>query len=154
MKKFFFKWIAALPFVVALLIPLSACSQTRILADFPTGNNIEKVYVSKAMVQMGMQDMAMLGYGAMEGDVEAIEVYSCENDGLAPSVRSQLEEVLARYHAELLVESEDDDETAAIYTLFDEKDKGKSIGMAIIEADDGDLNIVIIHGDIRLSVPM
>ena len=153
MKSKFFLWIAVF-MIMMLCIPLTACSQTRILSDLPSGNGVEKVFVNKAMINMGGQMVGdMMGvYRDMIGDVEGVEVYSCSNSSLISSAKTQMEEILKKYKAEILVESEENGETSNIYTLYREKNKENPIGLAIIESDGNNINIVIIHGSFEALI--
>lgn len=153
MKSKFFLWIAVF-MIMMLCIPLTACSQTRILSDLPSGNGVEKVFVNKAMINMGGQMVGdMMGvYRDMIGDVEGVEVYSCSNSSLISSAKTQMEEILKKYKAEILVESEENGETSNIYTLYREKNKENPIGLAIIESDGNNINVVIIHGSFEALI--
>lgn len=131
----------------SICISLNACAQSRILADLPSGNGIEKVYINKALVNMGGQSKKeTFNYEGMTGDIQGIEVYNCENASLIPSIKTKINDILKQYNAEVVIESEENGETSEIYTLYDKKEKDKSIGMAIIESGVAEINIVIIHG--------
>ncbi|MCH5219972.1 MAG: DUF4252 domain-containing protein [Muribaculaceae bacterium] len=132
---------------ISICIPLNACAQSRILADLPSGNGVEKLYINKALVNMGVQNKKeTFNYEGMTGDIQGIEMYSCENASLTPSIKIKIDEILKQYNAVVMIESEENGETSEIYNLYDKKEKGKSIGMAIIESGDTKIDIVIIHG--------
>ena len=150
MKNRIFIMSAALVLMVVCL-PLTACSQTRILTDLPSGNGVEKTYVSKAMINMGgsmVGDMMEL-YRDMIGDLESVEIYSCSNPSLMSSARQQMDKILKKYKAEILVESEENGEISNIYTLYQEKGKKEPMGLAILDSDGKELNVVIIHGNLN-----
>lgn len=146
MKRKLFNWLTAF-ILILLCTPLCACSQTRILSDLPSGNGVEKVYLGKALVNMGMQNLNnSFCYEGMSGGVEGIEVYSCENGELSASVKDKIDEVLRKFNAEVMIETEEDGETSVIYNIYDDKDKKKPIGMAVMEYEGDKINIVILHG--------
>lgn len=143
-------WTAALVIMIAC-IPLTACSQTRILSDLPSGNGVEKVFVNEAMINMGGGSMVggLMGmYRDMIGDVKGIEIYSCTNPSIISTAKAGLEEILKKYKAEVLMESEEDGETSNIYTVYEENKKDNPIGMAIVNVEGNELNIVVIHGSL------
>lgn len=146
MRKKFLILIAALV-VFAICTPLTACSQTRILTDFPTGSGVEKVFISKAMLNMGLPRKEFFNYKNMFGEVQCMEVYNCENSSLVDPVKSKIDGMLKKYHAEIMLESEEENESSRIYTLFEEK-REKTLGLAIINFEGDDINIVILHGDV------
>ena len=146
MKRKLLNRIAALILIV-LCIPFSACSQTRVLSDLPSGNGVEKVYLGKALVNMGMQNLNnSFSYEGMSGGVQGIEAYSCENDELSASVKDKVDEVLRKFNAEVMIETEEDGETSIIYNIYEDKDKKKPIGMAVVEYEGDKINVVILHG--------
>lgn len=136
--------------IMATYLPLTSCAQTRILSDFPSGNGVEKVFISKSMLNMGLPRKEFFNYRNMFGEVQGMEIYNCGNSSLAPSVKSKTEDFLKKYHAELMLESEDGGEKSMIYTLFEEKNKEKTVGMAIINYEGNEINIVILHGDVLI----
>lgn len=145
----------ALLLLSALLMPLTACSQVRILTDFPSGQGIEKVYISKSMVNLGL-DLADKSLGSYKNSVkntEGVEVYSCDNPSMIPIIKDKLETLINNYYAEIMIESIDENETSTIYALYNDKDRKNSIGIAIIDDDNrnNEINIVIIHGKVNLN---
>lgn len=148
-KKFFM--IAAALIIMAVCMSVTASAQTRLLSDFPSGNGVEKVYISEAMLNLGLPRKEFFKYRDMFGEVKAMEVYNCENQTLTSSVKSKIEAVLKKYHAELALESEEGEELSNIYILFDEKNKETAVGMAIINYGGKTVNIVILHGDVLLK---
>lgn len=148
-KKLFMMATALL--ILGICLPLTACAQTRILADFPSGTGVEKVFINKMMLNMGLPRKEFFNYRNMFGDIQGMEVYNCENGAIISSVKSKIENVLKIYHAEVMIESEDEGEKSMIYTLFDEKNIEKPIGMAIINYEGNTVNIVILHGDVLLT---
>lgn len=148
-KKFILAACALL--IIAICMPLSACAQTRILSDFPSGEGVEKVFISKTMLNLGMPRKEFFKYGNMFGEVQGMEVYNCDNSSLIPVVESKVDDLLKKYHAEVMLESEDGGERSMIYTLFESKKKDKTVGMAIINYEGKEVNIVIMHGDILVT---
>lgn len=152
MKMKFFTKITLLFLMVACL-PLSACSQSRILSGLPTGQGVDKVYVSKAMVKMG----ANIGANALGSykdgikEIEGIEIYSCGNKSLFPSVKSQINVLMEKYNADIMIETEECDETSAIYTLYKDKEKQQTLGMAIVSYEAEGIDVVIIHGNVDFA---
>lgn len=126
---------------------LCACSHNRILSDLPSGEGVEKVYISEALINMGLQNHKnTFNYEGMNGDIQGVEVYNCSNTSLSSLVKSKIEEILKKYKADIMIESQENGETSKIYTLYDEKAKEKRIGMAIIEENNTEINVVILHG--------
>lgn len=154
MKQKILNKLTILVFTV-ICMPLMACSQTRILSDLPTGNGVEKVYIGNAMIKMaGNMGMAGNSLGEFKDaikDIKGIEVYDCENKSLIPTARNKFAELVKKYHAEIILESEEENETAVIYILMEEKDPAKPMGMAIMSTEKGEISIVIIHGTIDLN---
>ena len=146
MKRKLFNRIAAL-ILISLGTSFSACSQTRVLSDLPSGNGVEKVYLGKALVNMGLQNLNnSFCFEGLSGGVQGIEVYSCENGELTASVKDKIDEVLRKFNAEVMIETEEDGETSIIYNIYEDKDKKNPIGMAVIEYEGNEINVVILHG--------
>ena len=147
MKKKHLTSFAAL-ILFAICLPVTACSQSRILADFPSGAGVEKVVLNKTLVGMGMQNLYnSFDYGGnVSGSVEGIEVYNCGNTELAATVKAKIDELVKKYNAQVVIEAEEGDHTSIICNLYNEKEQKKPIGMAIIEYEGNEINIVILHG--------
>ena len=150
MKSRFFILSAALVLMMVCL-PLTACSQTRILTDLPAGNGVEKAYVSKAMIDMGgnMVGDMMAMYRDMIGDIQSVEIYSCSNPSLISSANKEMDKILKKYKAEILVESEENGEISNIYILYQKKGKEDPIGLTILNSDGKEFNVVIVHGSLN-----
>lgn len=152
MKKKILKKIV-LTALALMCMPLMACSQTRLLTDMPTGKGIEKVYISKTMIGMA-GNIADNSLGELKDaikDINGIEVYSCEDKNLFRRVKARVTGMVDKYHAEVALESVDDQEESVIYMLYNETDKTKPIGMAIVSYEKNEINIVVIHGSIDLA---
>lgn len=134
--------------LLAICLPFTACSQSRILADFPSGAGVEKVYLNKNLVAMGMQNLHnSFDYGgSVSGSIQGIEVYNCNNAELAASVKDKIDQVVKKYNAQIMIEAEDGNQTSIICNLYNEKEQTMPIGMAIIEYEGKEINVVILHG--------
>ena len=149
MKKTFFCRLIVITCIFALT-PLAACAQTRILSQLPSApSGVEKVYLSKAMLNMGSHYSIPFKYGNFVGDIEGLEKYECTNKSMIPSVKKQIDDILKNYYTEVLVETEEGGEISKVLALFDKENHEDSLGMAIVEYTSDEVNIVILHGKLK-----
>ena len=151
MKKIITK--AFLLVLVLTVLPLTACSQKRMLSELPSGEGVSKIFISKYMVQLGAKIGAkeMGEYSHLLDEITGIEVYSCENAQLKPKVNEIWTKELEKYNASELVAAEEDNEESYIYLLSKDKDGTEPIGLAIVSSDKNEMNIVVIQGEINLD---
>lgn len=138
--------------LLAMILPLWACSQTRMLSSFPTGDGITKVYIGPAMMKLseGMVNKYASGYSDVIKEIKSVEVYSCENKSKCAAVTAEFEKLLKSYNTEQMVESEEDGERSLIYMVMD-KNNEEIGGMLIFNSEPGEVNIVAINGKIDPS---
>lgn len=133
-----------------MMLPLVACSQSRLLNAFPNGDGVSKVYVGPAMMKMGMSQIqgASGPFSNSVKDVKGVEVYSCENSKLTPQVIADFEALLGALDVEEVVYSEDGGDVSRIY-IYTEKGASEPSGMIIFNSDSGkEVSIVVVHGKI------
>ncbi|MBD5257441.1 MAG: DUF4252 domain-containing protein [Barnesiella sp.] len=143
---------AKLLLLLAIMLPLWACSQTRMLNSLPTGDGITKVYIGPAMMKLsgGMVDKYASEYSNVIKDIKSVEVYSCENKLKCALVIAEFEKLLTKYNTEQMVESEEGGERSLIYIIMD-KDNEEIGGMLIFNSEPGEVDIVAINGKIDPS---
>lgn len=148
--KFIMK--AKILLLLAMMLPLWACSQTRMLSSLPSGDGITKVYIGPALMKLSGASVNnyVPQYSDVIKDVKSIEVYSCENRSKCKTVVEEFDKILLKYDTEQLVESEEDGERSLIYMVID-KNSGDMGGILIFNSEPGEVNIVAINGKIDPS---
>lgn len=144
--------------VMAATITLMSCSsQTRILKDLPTGDGVTKLVIGPGMMKLAETYVPAAGggaYGDMFKDIKSVEIYSCENEKIAKEAQVIFLKALeGMKNIEQTVASEEDGEISNIYTMMDEA--GTPTGMIIYSSNvaDGELDIVIMTGVLKLDKP-
>lgn len=140
--------------LLMMLIPLMSSGQTRLLSSFPTGDEVTKVYVGKAMLSLAENMMGGFAenFRDMMKDVKSIEAYSCENRKLFSTVADEFKKLLKTLNTEEVAYSEDDGEISQVFTVtFDGQKEPTAMLIYNSDKDDYEIDIVVIHGTINVA---
>lgn len=153
MKKVNFK-LLFLSALIAINCNVMASCQTQFLSALPSGEGIEKVYLSKMMLSMMNRDGDLLGNDFMKdilGGDNSLEVYECSKQDLIPSILESYDKIMQKYDKQILVEEENSLNKNMIYLLYSKGEDTTPIGMVISDVSETSLSITIITGKINLD---
>lgn len=145
--------------IFVLSFPLTACSKTRIFGTLPTGESIQKVYLTKSMISMIKSfagssignDLKKYNLNDILDDISSIEVYTCSNGSYKDEVVKGFDKIIEDHNGEILLESEENGQTSRIYLIFPEKNNDKPDGLLIWTNSGPDISLVAINGDISMD---
>ena len=129
-----------------------ACAQTRMLSSMPDGQWVTKVYISKALINLGSSISAQAAgrYGHLMKDIDSIEVYTCESIDMVKKAEIAFQDILKNYNVEEILSSKQPYESDFIY-LCSPKKIAKPDALIIYNQTPADVNIVVLHGTIDVS---
>lgn len=150
------KNIKILAVMTALIMgALTACAGNRLFANLPKSDNLSVVYISKAMMRMGL---AMTGKGDSEmgkitgavKNANGMEVVSADSPAMVELLRKETALRIKDLGMELMLNTRDGEESVNIYT-GKQLDDNTVRNILIVTDEPGEYNVVYILGDINLS---
>lgn len=134
------------------LLPLVACSQTRLLSSLPSGKDVSLVYVSPAMMKVA---------GAFAGDdetvgefmkeVKSIEIYNSENKNTFEEAIASFDNLVKETNAQEMVSTEEKDEVCRIYMIPTKNNPEVGTLVVFTLEKNEELSIVVLNGKIDLA---
>ena len=144
------KAIRILMAAMAVMTGLTVFAQAPVFKDLPSGEGIEKVYISKALMQLAGSTMSTPVNGVNIPDpskINNIEVVNVESRKYFKTVEEKLNAYVNANKLQVLLQNDDGDEITVIYGLM--SDDGKKLKELVIYNNEGDeLNVVVINGEI------
>ena len=135
---------------MAVMTGMTICAQTPLFKDLPTGEGIEKVYISKALMQLAGNTMTSPVNGVNIPDpskIDNIEVVNVEARKYFKAVDEVLNSYVASNKLQVLLQNDDGEEVTVIYGLM--TDDGQRLKKLVIYNNEQDeLNVVVINGEI------
>ena len=134
-------------------LPFMACSQTKFLNDLPTGEGIEKVYISETIFSIMQSDEEFKrdDFANLLGGDNSYEYYQCNKPELFPSIKEKYDKMFLKYDKEVLTNSEDDKSDFTIFVLYPKGKRKDPVGLVKAEFSPNSINITIFNGKINLE---
>lgn len=135
----------------------SPCAAQRIFTDIPSGMGIEKVYFSKAAINMVQNSLITRSTSSVMSirdkikNIEEIEIVNCDNAANLVPVKSLIMNAISKLQVEPVIEMEDDDERKVIYVSSKRNDKNEADLVVILNYDRTEISVVAIRGTISLN---
>lgn len=151
MKMIKMVMIASAIFVASL----ASCAGNRIFDSLPKTENLSVVYISKPMMHMGMTIASRMDPGMVDmlksvKNAGGTEVVTAESPETIKMVKDLTESKIKELRMELLMNSQDGEETVNIYT-GKSKDESLICNMMVVSEEPGEYNVVYIFGEIDPS---
>ncbi|MDE7426357.1 MAG: DUF4252 domain-containing protein [Muribaculaceae bacterium] len=133
------------------------CSAQRIFNNIPSGPGIEKVYISKAAINMVQGSLISRGTNSFYSirdkikKIEEIEIVSCENAANLTYVKNLIMRDLNGMNLEPVIEMEDDDEKTVIYVSKNRNEKNETDLVIILNYDRMEISVVALRGVIAMG---
>lgn len=133
-----------------MLMVCAACSAQKMFSEAAKYKGVESVYISKALCRMGVDSFDIGDVKSGIKELDGLEVLSCEKSKDLPKVKAICDKIVSESGAELLLSTEEDDETVYIYgdTNADENTIGS---LFIVSSEPDEYNVVYIKGKFNLE---
>lgn len=152
MKQFCLKLTALLVFAFTTL----SCSAQRFFQDVPSGDDVQKIYLGKAMLRMaGGSGGNFLDNPKIKDavkSIESIEVINCDSGkSKLKAVRQACLNAVNNAQLELVTEVEDDEDLVKIYAAPDDDNDNFVNALVVLVSDSDSYVAVYIKGKIDLA---
>lgn len=146
--------VSILVALVAIVLPTS-CNAQKQFADIASNKDVTSFYISKTMLKMagdiGGEYSEGIDINSILGDLNSIEILTCEKADAIKKMASDVEKRIAELQGNVLVESNDGDETVVIYGTPDPKDENKISNLIIYSREPDELSLVVLNGSIDMA---
>ena len=152
MKTVNYKLLLLIPICV-LCLPFMACSQTKFFNELPTGEGIEKVFISKTILSamQNEEEFKRDDIANLLGGENSSEYYQCDNPDLFPLIKTKYDEMFHNYDKEILTSTEDNQTDFTIFLLYPKGKRKDPVGLVISVFSPKSISITIFNGKINLD---
>lgn len=150
------KTITSLLVALLAMVFSTSCSAQKQFADIASNKDVSSVYVGKAMLKMAQSvittDMTDgIDIKSLIKDLNSIEILSCDNGSVVKKIASDVEKRIVTLNANVLLETNEDNESVVIYGTPDPKDENKISNLIIYSREPSELNLVVLNGSIDMA---
>lgn len=140
---------------VCLMASCHVFAKQNLFANFPDGNNVERVYVGGSILSMAGGVGVVSKYSGAIKKAKGVEVYNIDNPSAKEMevIKSQLKVILQKFYGEEIVKKESANESSEIYLLYNRKPENEEApaGMLIVNIEPRAASFVFIEGAIDFN---
>jgi hypothetical protein len=153
------KTINILIALVALLLPMTVCAQSRLFSDLSSEKNVHSVYISKTMLKLASGlvgnsvDTALsssLNMGKIADNVSTIEVVTTEKKKGVKKIQKCLDKAIKTYSLQPLVDTPNGDANTQILYATDDVN-GMVTKLLVVKKEKSQMQVVVIQGNINIE---
>lgn len=140
--------------MIVFLTSLAACAGNRLFSNLPKSDNLSVVYISKAMMRMGLSMAGNDGaLGKVKGSIKnanGMEIVSADSPATVDLLRKETASKIKDLHLESMLSTRDGEESVNIFC-------GKMINdnsvrdILIVTDEPNEYNVIYIQGDIDIN---